>query len=169
MQQAEAIKLLVLDVDGTLTNGIIYYGSDNIEMRGFHVHDGMGLKLLRKSGVEVAVISAKKSELVARRLAHLKIEHAHLGFEEKVPAYEDLKQTFNLKDSEIAYMGDDLTDLAILQRCGFAITLPDAPEIIKQHSDYITQKKPGKGAVREVCELIMQSQNTYEGVIQSYL
>jgi len=169
MDQAKATKLLILDVDGTLTDGIIYYGNNNTEMRGFHVHDGMGIKLLRKSGIQVAVISAKKSEHVARRLADLNIEHVYLGHVEKKPAYESLKEKLNLKDSAIAYMGDDLTDLAILNRCGFAVTLPNAPDIIKKNSHYITHKKAGKGAVRELCELIMQAQNTYEDVIQCYL
>lgn len=168
MLKAQAIKLLILDVDGTLTNGIIYYGNNNIEMRGFHVHDGMGIKLLRRSGVNVAVISAKESEHVAKRLTDLKIEHVYLGYEEKLPAYEELKRRLNLKDAEIAYMGDDLTDLAILKRCGLALTVPNAPEIIKHHSDYISVKKAGKGAVREACELIMQSQNTFEKAIKSY-
>lgn len=169
MQAAKDIKLLVLDVDGTLTNGVIYYGNNNIEMRGFHVHDGMGIKLLRKSGVEVAVISAKQSEHVARRLKELSIEHAHLGCENKIPAYEKLKQNFNLSDPQIAYMGDDLTDLAIIRRCGLGITLPNAPKIMLDHAKYTTAKKAGKGAVREVCELIMREQSTYESVIQAYL
>lgn len=169
MQAAKDIKLLVLDVDGTLTNGVIYYGNNNFEMRGFHVHDGMGLKLLRKSGVEVAVISAKESEHVARRLKELNIKHAHLGCENKIPAYEELKKSLDLSDNQIAYMGDDLTDLAIIRRCGLGITLPNAPEIMLKHAKYTTVKKAGKGAVREVCELIMQEQNTYESIIQPYL
>ena len=169
MEKALPIKLLILDIDGTLTDGILRYGSTGVESRDFHVHDGMGLKLLRQSGVAIAVISAKQSAAVAKRLADLQIEHIYQGCENKIPAYEELKKTFNLNDNQIACMGDDLPDLPLLIRAGFAISVPNAPEIILQHVDYISQKKPGKGAVREVCEAIMKAQGTYEGVIQSYL
>lgn len=169
MDKAKAIKLLILDVDGTLTNGVLYYGSNGHEMRGFHVHDGLGLKLLRKSGVAVAVISAKKSEVLTRRLEDLKIEHVYLGYENKLPAYEEIKNKLGLDDSQIAYMGDDLPDLAPMMRAGFAITVSKAAEIMHEHADYICQKKPGKGAVREACEMIMKTQGTYQVMIQSYL
>lgn len=169
MEKAKAIKLLILDVDGTLTNGALYYTSAGAEMRGFHVQDGMGLKLLQRSGVEVAVISAKQSEVVAKRMSDLNIEHVYLGHEDKIPAYESLKTKLGLDDSQIAYMGDDLPDLPLLKRAGLAISVPNAPEIIQQHVDFISVKKAGKGAVREACELIMNAQGTYQPVIQSYL
>lgn len=169
MDKAKAIKLLILDVDGTLTNGVLYYGTNGHEMRGFHVHDGLGLKLLRKSGVAVAVISAKKSDVLTKRLEDLKIEHVYLGYENKLPAYEEIKHKLGLEDSQIAYMGDDLPDLAPMMRAGFAITVPKTAEIMHEHADYICQKKAGKGAVREACEIIMQAQGSYQAVIQSYL
>lgn len=167
--KAQGIKLLILDIDGVLTTGTLYYGTDGLELKGFHIHDGLGIKLLQKSGVKVAVISAKKTDLLARRLQELNIEHAYLGQENKLPAYDELKQKLNLTDQQIAYMGDDLPDLPVLRRVGFSITVPNAPAIINQHVDFITKKKGGKGAVREVCELIMQAQQTYQSVIESYL
>lgn len=169
MDKAKTIKLLILDVDGTLTNGKLYYTSAGAEMRGFHVQDGMGLKLLRRSGVEIAVISAKHSEVVAKRMADLNIEHVFLGQEDKVPAYETLKAKLGLNDSQIAYMGDDLPDLPLLKRAGLAISVPNAPEVIQQHADFISIKKAGKGAVREACEYIMKAQGTFQAMIQSYL
>jgi 3-deoxy-D-manno-octulosonate 8-phosphate phosphatase (KDO 8-P phosphatase) len=169
MEQAKNIRLLILDVDGVLTTGALYYGSSGFAMRGFHIHDGMGIKLLQKAGIEVAIITSKKSDAVAKRLEELGIRHAYLGQEDKRPAYQELKTKLQLDDTEIAYMGDDLPDLALLRRAGFAASVPNAPAIIQQYVDYITQKKPGKGAVREVCELILMAQGKLESVLQSYL
>lgn len=169
LEKAKNIKLLILDVDGILTTGVVYYGSDGFEMKGFHLHDGLGIKLLQKTGVSVAVISGKNSDPVKRRLKELGVEKAYLGHEDKIPPYEELKQLLNLKDNEIAYMGDDLPDLPLLRRAGLALTVAQAPEIIRQHTDFIVKNKPGKGAVREACEFIMEAQGTYQSVIQSYL
>jgi len=169
VEKAKATRVLVLDVDGVLTTGALYYGSEGFEMRGFHIHDGMGIKLLQNAGIKVAIISGKQSDAVERRIKELQIEHAYLGYDAKLPAYEDLKQKLNVSDHEIAYMGDDLPDLPILRRAGFSITVPQAPDIIKQHVDYITKIKPGKGAVREVCELILEAQDQLQSVLQSYL
>ena len=167
--KAEGIKLLILDVDGVLTTGVIYYLSQGVDMRGFHIQDGLGIQLLQKTGVTVAVISGKKSDAVARRLDELGIKHAYLGHEDKIPAFEELKNQLGLENDQIAYMGDDLPDLPLLRRAGLAITVPQAPEIIQQHADLITKNKGGKGAVREACEFIMKSKNQYQAVIQSYL
>lgn len=169
MKKAQPIKLLIVDIDGTLTNGVIYYGSAGAEMRAFHVQDGLGLKLLRQSGVEVAAISAKNSEIVGRRLKDLQIKHIYLGVEDKIPAYEKIKEILNLDDEQIAYMGDDLPDLPLLMRAGLAISVPDAPPIIQKHADYITKRNAGLGAAREACELIMHTQNTLDTAIQTYL
>jgi len=169
VEKAKAIRLLILDVDGVLTSGILYYGNDHMEMKGFHIHDGLGIKLLQKTGVTVAVISGKRSHLVEGRLKELNIDHAYLGHEDKVPAYDDLKQKLELNDNDIAYMGDDLLDLPLLRRAGLAITVPNAPAIMKQYVDFTTIKMGGEGAVREVCELIMNAQGQYLSVIQSYL
>lgn len=167
-EKAKHIRLLILDVDGILTSSIIYYGSENITLKGFHTHDGVGIKLLQKTGVPVGIISAKTSDGVLKRADELNIEYVYLGQEEKIVAYEKLKIKLALDDHEIAYMGDDLPDLPILRRVGLAITVPQAPELIKQHVDIITQKKGGKGAVREICEFLMNVQGRFDSVIQSY-
>lgn len=167
--KARDIKLLILDVDGVLTNGQIYYGTQQMEMKAFHVHDGLGIALLQKSGVTIAIISAKASEAVTQRLKHLKINHIFLGHEDKLPAYDTLKQTLCLTDAQIAFMGDDLIDLPILRRVGLAITVPQAPNVMHQYVHVTTQQKGGKGAVREVCDMLMQAQGTYDAMVQSYV
>lgn len=169
IEKAKPIRLLILDVDGVLTSGLIYYGNNENDVRAFHIQDGLGIKLLQKTGVKIAVISGKNAKAVALRLQELNITHAYLGHEEKLPAYEELKKQLQLQDHEIAYMGDDLPDLPLLRRVGFAITVPNAVAIVKQHADMITKNFGGQGAVREVCELILEAQNQYQFVIQSYL
>ncbi len=168
-EKAKSIRLLILDVDGVMTTGAIYYCSNGTEFKGFHIHDGIGIKLLQKAGIEVAIITAKQSEAVVRRAADLDIKYVYLGYSDKLPAYEELKQKLKLSDHDIAYMGDDLPDLPILRRVNFAITVPNAPAIVQQHVDLITKNKPGKGAVREACEFILEAQNKLQSVIQSYL
>lgn len=173
-EKAKSIRLLILDVDGILTTGAIYYGNHSandtaIEFKGFHVHDGFGIKLLQSTGVQVGIISAKTSPAVSRRLADLKIEHVYLGYDEKLPAYEAMKQKLGLTDEQVAYMGDDLLDLPLLRRVGLSLTAPQAVHEVIQRVDYTTEKNAGKGAVREVCELIMNAQGSYQSVVQFYL
>lgn len=168
-EKIKSIRLLLLDVDGILTSGVIFYGEDNISLKGFYIQDGLGIKLLQKSSVSVGIISAKISKAVSKRAEELQIEYVYLGQEEKITAYETIKTKLKLNDHEIAYMGDDLPDLPVLKRVGLAITVPQASEIIKQHVDIITKNKGGQGAVREICELIMNTQGHFNSVIQSYL
>lgn len=169
IDKAKQIRLLILDVDGVLTSGIIYYGNNGVEMKGFHLHDGLGIKLLQRSGIPVAIISGKNSEPVSRRIQELNIQHAYLGYEQKLPAYDDLKQKLNISDEYIAFMGDDLPDLPLLKRVGLSMTVNEAPAIIKQHVDYIAKNSAGHGAVREVCEFILEAQDKLQSVLQSYL
>jgi 3-deoxy-D-manno-octulosonate 8-phosphate phosphatase (KDO 8-P phosphatase) len=169
-EKAKHIRLLILDVDGVLTNGIIYYGSQGmLEHKGFHIHDGLGIKLLKKCGIDVGIITAKKSETILQRAKDLTIQHVYAGYEEKLPAYDDIKQKTQLQDHQIAYMGDDLPDLPILKRVGLAFTVPNAADILRQQVDYVTTRKGGKGAVREVCELILEAQNLHQTALQPYL
>lgn len=163
------IKLLILDVDGTLTDGLIYYGNEGEMLKAFHVHDGLGMHLLKKAGIEIAIITAKQSDAVANRMRELGLTHVYLGQNDKRPAYDTLKTTLNLSDEAIAYMGDDLPDLCLMQRAGVSFTPKNANTHVQQHADVITHKKAGRGAVREVCELILASQNKLEPLIQPYL
>lgn len=167
-EKAKPIKLLILDVDGVLTNGMLYYDNQGVEIKGFHIHDGLGIKLLQKAGIPVAIISGRKSAAVEMRVKQLNIEHFYLGNEDKLPAYTELKQKLNLSDAQIAFMGDDLPDLPLLKRVGLSITVPQAPVIIREYADLITTLNGGKGAVREACETILQAQGKYQTVTENY-
>lgn len=168
-KKAKSIRLFILDVDGILTSGLIYYGAEGEALKGFHVHDGFGIKLLQQCGITLAVISGRQSKLVTMRMKNLGIEHVFLGCDNKVPSYDTLKKQLQLNDHQIAYMGDDLPDLPIFKRVGLSVTVPEAPEIMRKHADFVTHKKAGFGAVREVCEMILKAQDQYQSVIQSYL
>jgi 3-deoxy-D-manno-octulosonate 8-phosphate phosphatase (KDO 8-P phosphatase) len=169
IEKAKHIRLVIFDVDGVLTNGTLTYGSNGTETRTFHAHDGMGLRLLMKTGVEVAIITARLSHVVERRIQDLGIPYFYQGYIDKLPAYDELKQKLNLADHEIAYVGDDIPDLPVIRRVGLAISVPNAVQIVKQHTHWVTEAKGGKGAAREVCDLIMQARGTYEATVNAYL
>lgn len=168
-EKAKNIKLVIFDVDGVLTAGVLSYSNHGIEVKNFHVHDGQGIKLLKKSGIDIGIITTCKSDIVKQRMQDLGIDHLYQGQIDKLPAYEDLKQKLKLTDKQIAYVGDDVPDLPILKRVGLAITVANAPKIIQQHTHWTTTAKGGKGAAREVCDLIMQAQGTYQSIIDAYL
>lgn len=168
IEQAKKIRLLILDADGVLTAGQLIYG-DKEELKIFHIHDGLGIKLLQKAGIAVAIISGKTSSALVKRVADLSIEHAYFQQEDKLPAYEALKEKLQLTDDAIAYMGDDLPDLPLLRRAGLAMTVPNAVLLVKQHVHLITEKNGGEGAVREVCEILLKAQGLWDSVIKSYL
>lgn len=169
LEKASHIRLLVLDVDGILTTGLLYYDHEGNEIKSFHIQDGLGIKLLQQMGIQVAIISGKTSTAVEKRMHTLGIEHLHLGVEHKLPFYQKIKAALQLEDKQIAYMGDDVIDLPILIRAGFSITVPEAIPIIKQKVDYITKKSGGLGAVREICDKILQAQGLYDVMLESYL
>lgn len=169
LKKAKPIRLVIFDVDGVLTTGILSYGPDGIEQKNFHVYDGQGMKLLKKSGVDIGIITSCRSAMIKIRMQDLSISHVYQGLSDKLPAYEDLKKKLNLTDEQIAYVGDDLPDLPVLSRVGFAITVPNAPLVIQHHADWITTTPGGKGAAREVCEFIMNAQGTYQSVVDSFM
>jgi 3-deoxy-D-manno-octulosonate 8-phosphate phosphatase (KDO 8-P phosphatase) len=169
VQKAKAIKLVIFDVDGVLTSGNLTYSVNGIELKDFNVQDGQGIKLLQSTGVAVAIITAKSSPIIAKRMADLNINYFYQGDSNKLPAYLDLKSKLNLDDTEIAYVGDDLPDLPILRRVGLPITVPNATAIMQEYTQWVTQCWGGKGAVREVCDFIMQAQETYHTAIAPYL
>ncbi len=168
-QKAKAIKLAVFDIDGIMTDGRLYFTSLGDEIKAFNVKDGLGLKLLRDSGVDVAIITGRTSELVKRRANDLKIEKLVQGREDKKAALLELLKNEGLTAEQVAYMGDDLPDLAAIRHVGLGVTVSDALPIVKQHADYITESKGGDGAVREFCEWVMQAQGTLNTILESYL
>jgi 3-deoxy-D-manno-octulosonate 8-phosphate phosphatase (KDO 8-P phosphatase) len=168
-EKAKLIRLVIFDVDGVLSTGELTYGPNGNEYKSFHVHDGMGLRMLMQAGIEVAIITARNSPLVEKRMQDLEIKHVYQGNPDKIPAYEDLKNKLHLQDYEIAYVGDDLPDLPVLRRVGLSITVPNAPKIMQQHTHHVTKTKGGKGAAREVSELILRAQDKYDVLIDAFL
>lgn len=167
--KASKIKLLILDVDGVMTDNRLYYTDDDSEIKSFYTRDGHGMVLLRKSGVQMAIITGRKSKLVEKRAKDLKIDHLYQGVPDKLPSFQDLMDQLNIKNSEVAYIGDDILDLPILMRVGLSVTPADGEEEVKSRVDYVSPYHGGKGVVREVCELIMQSQNTWQQHMDFYL
>ena len=157
---AKNIKLLILDCDGVLTDGTIYVTPEGGEMIAFNVLDGLGIEYLQESGIKIAVISGRNNPAVQHRLKKLKIEHVFLGKHEKTDAFESLINTLNLQPEQIAYVGDDFLDIPVMLKVGLPITVPDAIESVKAIAKMCTQKKGGKGAVREVCDFIYDAQNS---------
>ncbi|EKD70437.1 MAG: hypothetical protein ACD_46C00534G0002 [uncultured bacterium] len=158
LQCVKKIKLLILDVDGILTNGKIYMTSQGEEIIQFHVHDGMGIKRLSESGVEIAIISSRKTNAVSTRAKNLNIRHVFLGQKNKLNAYQLLLKKLNLTSAQVAYMGDDLPDEVVMKKVALPITVPNAAGEIKKISKFQTKQKAGNGAVREVCDLIYNTQ-----------
>src|SRR5210317_467311 len=154
-KKAANIRLVIFDVDGVLTDGSLYIGDDGQEYKAFHSKDGHGMVMLQQSGVEIAIITGRSSEVVRIRMASLGIQRVYQGKREKLPAYEELKQITGFDDEQIAYVGDDVVDLPVMTRVGFAVTVQDAHPLAKQHAHWVTPSGGGRGAAREVCELIM--------------
>jgi len=155
LKKFRSVKLLVLVIDGVLTDGKLYYSAEGESLKVFHVLDGAGIKLLQKNNIPVAVISARNSKAAETRLTELGVEYLYQGQSDKMPAFIELCEKLGLNPKEVAYMGDDLADLPIMKQVGLRITVPNAVAIIKQEADYQTTRSGGLGAVREVCDLIL--------------
>jgi 3-deoxy-D-manno-octulosonate 8-phosphate phosphatase (KDO 8-P phosphatase) len=168
-EKAKKLKLLILDVDGVLTDGKLFFDNQGNEYKSFHARDGHGIKLLRQSGVEVAVISGRKSNSVALRMKNLGIEHVYQGHENKRDAFNEIIEKLGITPEQAAHVGDDLLDLPIMIRVGLAIAVADANFAVKQHADWCTTLSGGQGAVREVCDFIMQAQGHFDEVLNTYL
>ena len=168
-QRASQLKLIIFDVDGILTDGALYLADDGQEYKAFFSLDGHGMKMLKRSGVELAIITARNSQLMVHRARNLGITHLYQGAEDKLEAYQHLLAELKIAPENIAYRGDDVVDLPVMRRCGLAITVPASPDIMKQHAHYVTATGGGRGAVREVCELIMHAQGTWEAQMAPYL
>ena len=153
-----SIKLLILDVDGVLTDGRLYYRPDGEEIKVFNVQDGLGLKRLLKAGIEVAIISGRDAPASRVRFAELGINRIYLGKVAKLEYYEKLKSELGINDNEIAYLGDDLPDLPVMQKVGFSCAVANALPEVKAAAEYVTVHRGGLGAVRELCELILAHQ-----------
>ena len=167
--RAARIRLLLLDVDGVLTDGRLYFGPSGEELKVFHSRDGHGLKMLRDSGVELAIITGRSSRALERRAAELGIGRLYQGVEDKSAVLDELLEEAGIDRAAAACMGDDVVDLPLMRRCGLALTVPDAPEIVRRHAHYVTRNAAGAGAVREACELIMSAQGSLQARLADYL
>ncbi|MFP3869324.1 MAG: KdsC family phosphatase [Syntrophobacteria bacterium] len=168
-EQASRIKLLILDVDGVLTDGGLVFHDNGRESKVFHVHDGQGIRLLQRAGIEVALLSGRSSQVVAHRAGELGIELVVQGSKNKLAAYEDILKQRRLDDRDVAYMGDDLVDVPVLKRVGLAVSVADAAGAVHSYCHVSTEKCGGHGAVREVCDFLLQAQGRWEEVTALYL
>ncbi|MCP3868952.1 MAG: 3-deoxy-manno-octulosonate-8-phosphatase KdsC [Gammaproteobacteria bacterium] len=169
LKRAAGIKLLIFDVDGVLTDGSLYLGNDGEEFKAFNSKDGLGMKMVQATGVAIGIITARNSQLVSRRMKSLGIEHIYQGKSNKLSAFEDLKDKIGLPNEQIAYVGDDVVDLPIMGQVGLAVGVSDGHKFVNRHAHWITTSSGGRGAAREVCELLMEAQGTLKSTLESYL
>jgi 3-deoxy-D-manno-octulosonate 8-phosphate phosphatase (KDO 8-P phosphatase) len=167
--KARQVRLAIFDVDGVLTDGTLFLTDGGEEIKAFNSLDGHGMKMLRESGVDLAIITGRTSRSVELRAKNLGIELLFQGAADKALAFAALLKSRAVEAPAIAYMGDDVVDLPVMRRCGFAISVPDAPLLVRQHAHYVTRARGGRGAAREACELIMQAQGTLEPALAAYL
>ncbi len=163
------IKLAIFDVDGVLTDGRLIYGANGEETKVFNALDGHGMKMLRESGVELAIISGRKSEALARRAKDLHIHQLFMGVDNKRDIFDALLKSLSLAPAQVAGLGDDVIDLPFLTRCGFAAAVSSAPAYVRERVHYVTTAGGGQGAAREFCDLIMQTQGTWDAALKKYL
>jgi len=166
---AKNIKLLILDVDGVLTDGGISFDENGVEHKTFDSQDGVGIKLLQLSDIEVAVITARSTKSVAHRLKGLGVKHYYHGILDKSIALKELTKKLSIEMSESAYVGDDVIDLPAMTRVGFPIAVANAHSFVKENALMITNNSGGSGAVREVCDFLLKSQNKYDELMSSFL
>lgn len=166
---AAAVRLMGFDVDGVMTDGSLYFTPKGDEIKVFSSLDGHGLKMLQEAGIAVAIITGRRSEMVSRRAENLGITLVHQGVQDKRAVMESLRKSLGLNREQLGYMGDDVVDLPVLRACGFSATVADGHEFVRQHVDYCAQKGGGRGAVREVCDFILQAQGKLDALLQSYL
>lgn len=173
INRAKAIRLLLLDVDGVLTDGRLYYGNNGEELKAFNIQDGLGIKLLQRNNIQVGIITGRSSELVARRASELGIELIVQGREDKLTA---LQETLNAMDKgsqlqmeQIAFLGDDLPDVAVIRQVGLGVAVANARKFVTDNAHWQTTEKGGHGAVRELAEMILQAQGKLDSTLSNYL
>lgn len=167
--RAQKIKLIILDVDGVLTDGTFLIGDDGQQYKAFYTKDGQGLRMLQDSGIEAAIITGRTSKVVAHRAKELGIAHVYQGQKNKREAFDELLKKLDLQAEQVAYVGDDVIDLPVMRHVGLACAVRDAEPLVKQYAHLVTPRDGGKGAVRDVCELIMRAQGTLDDALKKYI
>ena len=168
-ETAKNIKLLILDVDGVLTDGSIILDNKGNEFKAFHVRDGHGIKMLIRAGIHVAIITGRRSKVVERRAKELGIAEVYQKCYNKIEAYNRIKIKFSLRDNEIACIGDDIVDLPLIKRAGLSFAVADSPEEVKSHASSVTKNRGGRAAAREVTDIILKAKGLWNKVIDGYL
>ncbi len=167
-QRLKPIKLLILDVDGVMTDGRIIYDANGVESKFFNVKDGHGIKMLQRSGVQVGIISGRESTVVTNRAAELGITLVYQRALNKIGPFEEILKSTGFQDHEVAYMGDDILDVPVMRRVGFAAAPADAVVDVLPHVHFVTRNRGGWGAVREVCDFLLKVQGTWDAVTERY-
>lgn len=168
-RRASRIKLLLMDCDGVLTDGRLWLTQDGAEQKAFHTHDGLGLSLFHRAGLKSGVISGRSSDALSRRAAELGVEFVRQGDPEKIAAFEDVMRQAGVNEDEVAFVGDDLTDIPIMRRVELAVAVADAVDETRSVAHYVTRARGGRGAVREVIEMILRSQGRWNDLAERYL
>lgn len=168
LARAKEISLLLLDVDGVLTDGTLIYTDHTAESKAFHTQDGFGLRLLNEAGVDVGIITARKSQVVERRAKELKMRFIYQGCTNKNATLKEIIKESKLKPYQIAYMGDDWLDIVLLQQVGLAISPANGVGEVKEIAHFVSEKSGGNGAVRDACDLILEGKNLYDSLLQQY-
>ncbi|MFK7732026.1 MAG: KdsC family phosphatase [Pseudomonadales bacterium] len=167
-ERAQQIKLLAMDVDGVLTDGSLFFSSEGDTLKAFNSQDGHGLKMLKSTGVSIAIITGRTSDIVARRANELGIDILMQGREDKLTALNEVATKLDLRIEQAAYIGDDLPDLSAIQAAGIGFAVANAANGIGERADYVTQARGGKGAVREACEWLLEAQGKWQSVVAQY-
>jgi len=169
LEKAANIKLVIFDVDGVLTDSSLFIGDDGQEYKAFNSKDGHGMRMLQDGGVEIAIITGRVSSVVEHRMKDLGIKRVYQGKREKLPAYEELLKDVQLSHEQVAYVGDDVVDLPVMCKVGLAIGVQDAHPLVKRHAHWITERPGGKGAGRDVCEMILDAKGKLDDMLASYI
>ena len=163
------IELILSDVDGVLTDGGIWYDNQGVELKAFHIRDGLGIKLWQRAGFKFGLLTARTSHIVKLRAQELGIDLVRQGFENKLPAAQDILRDLNLAPEQVCYIGDDLTDLPVIRHVGLGVAVADAVSEVRSAAAYITKLPGGRGAVRELIELVLKGKSRWEDAIQKYV
>ena len=163
IKKALKIKLFITDVDGVLTDGSLILGNNGEEFKSFNSQDGMGIKLLQKNDIKVAIITGRSSKIVENRAEELDIKEVYQGIDDKIKIFDDLLDKYFLNSNEVSYIGDDLNDLPVLNEVGLSFTVSNGVDKVKENVDYVTEKSGGRGAVREAAEIILDIKNDFSG------
>ncbi len=168
-ERAKKITVMIFDVDGVMTDGGLALSDEGLESKTFHSHDGLGLKMLKNTHIRIAIITGRTSNVVIKRAENIGAKFIYQGAEDKLIAFNALLKDMDVTPEQCLFVGDDVVDLPPIRRCGLGITVPHAMPLVKEYAHYITQKEAGRGAVREVCELVMKAQGIFDEQMAVYL